>query len=44
MKRLNTFIKTALLFTGIHLLVNYFDFNGLYKDSRRTKRRARRIL
>lgn len=44
MKRLNTFIKTTLLFTGITLLINYFDFDQLYKDGRRAKRRTRRIL
>ena len=42
MKRLSTFVKTTLLFTGITLLINYFDFEGLVKDTRHTKRQIKK--
>lgn len=44
MKRLSTFVKTSLLFTGITLLVNYFDFDQMAKDGRKNRRKFRRFL
>lgn len=42
MKRINTFVKTSLFFTAVTLLINYFDFDGMVRDGKRTRRKVRR--